>query len=214
MHYRIDFSRLARSEKEVFNDKASRELLDSLSKDSPRALAVYQSLFNSLPEGHVLDSLTVEDEPDINGKKILERHVKVRYPEAHLLSWDSFSSEGVLANRLAGTYKWRMAMITGYDAVFHHDLNPEEVKKEVLEYFREKWPQASVEEDDGDLFIYKDVVVREKVDRDGVTEDDDFVHVVSGEAQLTVVFPKHDDFAKKAEKDIRDNVEKRTGGRR
>ena len=45
---------------------------------------------------HVLDSLTVEDEPDMAGKEILERHVRVKYPEAHLLSWDSFSvrSEG------------------------------------------------------------------------------------------------------------------------
>jgi hypothetical protein len=44
----------------------------------------------------VLDSLTVEDEPDMAGKEILERHVRVKYPEAHLLSWDSFSvrSEG------------------------------------------------------------------------------------------------------------------------
>ena len=97
-------------------------------------------------------------------------------------------------------------MITGYDAIFSHDFSAEEVKNEVLEYFKAKWPQASTEEDDGDLFIYKDIVVREKVDRDGVTEDDVFVHVISGKAQFTVVFPKHDDFAKRAEKDIRDNI--------
>ena len=90
VRYRIDFSRLARSEKEIFRDKCTREFLDELLRVSPNALSAHQSFTDSLAEGHVLDSLTVEDEPGMNGKQILENHVRVKYPEARLLSWDSF----------------------------------------------------------------------------------------------------------------------------
>ena len=90
VRYRIDFSRLARSEKEVFDDKSVKELLDFLFEKSPNAKDAHLDFESSLPEGHVLDSVVVEDEPGEDGKKILDRHVKTRYPEAHLLSWDSF----------------------------------------------------------------------------------------------------------------------------
>lgn len=88
--YRIDFSRLARSEEEIVKDKAVKEFLRSLLKTSPNALNAHRNFENSLPEGHILDSIKIEDLPDLNGKQILEKYVLKTYPEANMVSWDSY----------------------------------------------------------------------------------------------------------------------------
>jgi hypothetical protein len=88
--YRIDFSRLARSEDDVYNSMAARQFLTSLMGSDERSLEAYRSFESSLSEGHVLDSIKVEDQPGLNGNQVLEKHVKGAYPEAKLLSWDSY----------------------------------------------------------------------------------------------------------------------------
>ena len=84
MKYRLDFSRLARTAEEVLNDHHARELLALVG----RKLAVKVEATLKLPEGHILDTLVVEDEAHLTGKEALLKHVLPKYPEAKLSSWD------------------------------------------------------------------------------------------------------------------------------
>ena len=84
MRYRIDFSRLSRSFEELALDLQVAEVLQNLCK----AFKIEPQKFDYLPEGHQLDSIIVDDEPNLTGKEILEKHVKNKYPEATLCSWD------------------------------------------------------------------------------------------------------------------------------
>ena len=87
--YRIDFSRLARSEEEIFNHKVTKDFLYSISKDNQRVLEKHDEFFdNYLPDGHIVDSVRIEDCQDLNGKQVFDKHIKKRYPESKFLSWD------------------------------------------------------------------------------------------------------------------------------
>lgn len=88
MCYRIDFSRLARTEDEIAKDMASKKFLGVLL--SGRSKEVHQSFINSLPDGHILDSKTIEDSRDLSGLEVLGEFISPIYPEAKMLSWDRF----------------------------------------------------------------------------------------------------------------------------
>jgi hypothetical protein len=90
----------------------------------------------------------------------------------------------------------------GHDVIFPHNLPEEDVKNQVLEYFKSKWPESSIEEDKEELFIHDNLSTKKRIDKNGVIETDNFVHVISIKNELTVVFTKLDDFAKRCQEDI------------
>ena len=94
MNYRIDFSRLARTEDEICMNKRVNDFVDQILEGSTRAVRSHKDFQGSLMDGHILDSIMVEGEKeDLYGVDILEMYVKPNYPEARLLSWDSFQEK-------------------------------------------------------------------------------------------------------------------------
>lgn len=88
--YRIDFSRLARTPDEIIKDKLTCDFLSSI-LTSYRAINAHDNFRNSLCDGHILDTFTVElNEYNLYGKDILDKYIKPKYPEAKLISWDSY----------------------------------------------------------------------------------------------------------------------------
>jgi hypothetical protein len=83
--YRVDFSRLARTAEEILLDKS---VTDFLSRFVPAAK------LNFMPDGHVLDSVTIEDEDGMTGPEIMKSHVLPSFPEAKLMSWDVCRNAG------------------------------------------------------------------------------------------------------------------------
>ena len=91
MNYRIDFSRLARTEDEIYMNKRVNDFVEQILEGSERAVRSHKDFQGSLLDGHILDTITVEEEKkDLYGVDILEKYVKPKYPEAKLLSWDTF----------------------------------------------------------------------------------------------------------------------------
>ena len=81
--YRVDFSRLARDVSEIQQDYA---VVEFLSLFAPAAKLDF------MPEGHILDSMQVQDDEDLSGTELMRRHVLPTYPEAKLQSWDCWDS--------------------------------------------------------------------------------------------------------------------------
>jgi len=91
MNYRIDFSRLARTEDEIRINKRVNDFVEQVLEGSERAVRSHKDFQGSLVDGHILDTMTIEGEKeDLYGVDILEMYVKPNYPEAKLLLWDTF----------------------------------------------------------------------------------------------------------------------------
>lgn len=93
MKYRIDFSRLARTEDEVIKDKLARDfigkLIKRIAKDvTPIAINEWDDFRKSFPDGHILDNEIIEAEEDLDGPQVLDKFIKPKYAEAKILSWD------------------------------------------------------------------------------------------------------------------------------
>ena len=89
MKYRIDFTRLARDPEEIIREENVTDFLVLLSKEfgNNRSREVIENHKNSWPEGHILDSMIVEDDPDLIGPEIMKNKIVPIYPEAKLQSW-------------------------------------------------------------------------------------------------------------------------------
>ena len=85
MKYRISFSRLARDHDEIIENKESQNFFCALL--GGRAKNVIDSFHKSLPNGHILDNMIVEDEINLTGLEVLERKIHPIYPEAKIASW-------------------------------------------------------------------------------------------------------------------------------
>jgi len=93
MNYIVDFSRLARTEDEICMNKHVNDLVEKILKGSTKAVRSHKDFQGSLEDGHILDSCIIEgEEKELYGVDILEMYVKPNYPEAKLLSWDSFKN--------------------------------------------------------------------------------------------------------------------------
>ena len=93
MKYRIDFSRLARTEDEIIKDKIARDFVGVIIKRiakavDPRAIQEWDDFRKSLPDGHILDKTIIETEEDLDGPQVLDKFIKPKYAEAKILSWD------------------------------------------------------------------------------------------------------------------------------
>ena len=86
MKYRIDFGRLARELEEIEWDISFQEFMYKFFEED----GVADKVCNFLPEGFVLDRMVIEDEDGLNGREILDKHIKPIYNEAVLCSWDSW----------------------------------------------------------------------------------------------------------------------------
>jgi hypothetical protein len=87
MVYRVDFSRLARTESEISTAKGVTDFLETVL--SGRARDAVRTFHDNLPDGHILDTIRIGDKPNLSGQDILERHIIPKYPEATLRSWDA-----------------------------------------------------------------------------------------------------------------------------
>jgi hypothetical protein len=83
--YRIDFYRLARTEEEIIRHKFATEFVDALLFNIDRDDLKSDNL---IPDGYILDSTIIEDKPGLYGKEVFEKHIKPKYKEAILFSWD------------------------------------------------------------------------------------------------------------------------------
>jgi len=92
-NYRIDFSRLPRTEDEVLDNVDAEKLTNEFIKKvgKPRAVSMFEKYLKSLPEGHVLDSEFVKDNEGMIGSELFKKHVLSKYPEAFLTGWDSYN---------------------------------------------------------------------------------------------------------------------------
>ena len=90
MRYRVDFSRLSRDIDEIIRTKQVTEILTEVFGEfgGEKITKQFKDFNNSLPEGHILDTMFVEDNVGLNGLEILERKVRPIYPEAKLFSYD------------------------------------------------------------------------------------------------------------------------------
>jgi hypothetical protein len=86
MHwYRIDYYRLARTEDEIIRHKLTTEFIDHTINKLGR-----NNLRNEIPDGYILDSFVINDTPGLSGKEVLEKHIRTKYKEATLSSWDEW----------------------------------------------------------------------------------------------------------------------------
>jgi len=90
VRYRIDFSRLCRNLDEVIKHKQITDALITILKEAgaERATKSFSDFHNSLSEGHILDTMFVNDDVNLSGLEVLKRKIHPIYSEAILLSWD------------------------------------------------------------------------------------------------------------------------------
>jgi len=90
MNYQVDFSRLARTEDEICTNKRVNDFVEQILEGSERAVRSHKDFQELLEDGHILDSISIEEKEGLYGSDILEKYIKPKYPEAKLLSWNSF----------------------------------------------------------------------------------------------------------------------------
>ena len=74
--YRVDFSRLARSIYEIAEDTDAVEFCEEVAKlCNDRAHKVLKDFGNSLPDGHILDSIAVYDKSGMLSSELLSKYV-------------------------------------------------------------------------------------------------------------------------------------------
>jgi len=91
MKYRIDFTRLARTEDEIQKNVIEDQFFNDILSGRPKE--VYSSFMDSMPDGHIFDYKIINEKEGFAGIDILKYHIHPVYPEAKITSWDCYKGE-------------------------------------------------------------------------------------------------------------------------